>query len=148
MPKFELFKSNEQLWRMPNPKPCQLIVNSVDIMNPEIRMQFPALFYELCTLKKMEGGFLMGEISCKEGDGTETTVKTLHFRNTDKINDPILTFVDADRKIKIALREKEPKLYIIPNDIGTKPYAEELDEEGLRTWLQKAMDVFYKTLPA
>jgi hypothetical protein len=122
---------------------CETIINSELILDPSERAKFSKLYYTLCTSQIIgEGGFFVGDITGKDSDENELAARIVFH---PKINDQVLTFLDDKANYKIALRESEPKLHVIPLD-ESKPFAEDLGESGLRLWMRKAMDVYYSTL--
>lgn len=122
---------------------CETIINSDLLLDSTSRANFSKLYYTLCTSQTIgEGGFYIGEINGTDLDGNNQTVQIVFH---PKINDQVISFIDSETKQSIALRETEPKLHVIPLD-GSRPFSEELGENGLRSRMRKAMDVYFSTL--
>ena len=141
MANVELFpgtKTVPEIWNVP----CQELISRENLCDPAQRTEFPQLFFDLCPNQTIEGGFRIGVVEGTDLDNNTLAVKILFH---PKINDQVLTFYWENETRKIALREKEPKIYVIPNGEGPS-YAEPLTEKDFRNYLQKAMDVYYSTL--
>ena len=127
----------------PFAKECQDIVDSPYLNETKIREKFPFFYYMLSPNPEEHGSMRSGTVTGVDKDGNHFKVNA--FSST-KVNDPLITIRNDEEKRTVRLGEKDLRIGVYPFDQDKKSYVVDIDEEGLRDFLQKAMDIYYSTL--
>lgn len=132
-------KPVREVFKYPVLMACEQLVAKPGELSIEDRKRFID-FYIALTYGKQDNGILHGDVT--ELESKNEQYWRVYTRRLDRVGRHDISFQDDWNDYSFSVDQPEVILHTIPREEGIRATSEVLSEEGLRGWMEKALEIY------